>query len=532
MSGLRGARGIVVPWLVVAAIAPGLVRAKEAGSAAGVRAREVLDARELAAFERTWQRVAREATPKTVMVLGLIGLGTGARIDEDGTVVTNAHVAAGASYAVLTYHDGTRVLARRLGIDYDKDLAVLRPVERSEKPLPYFEFRRQRPRAGAWVAALGYPGGPRGDAKPIFTVGRVVQPEGRGMAQVSGFLDYGDAIRTDVPIFSGNSGGPLVDAQGRLVGINGAVDLAAALGADGLGSLAIPSELVERRIRRLEGGVVRLPGDVVLDPATNPLLRWLREKLDASVRKEMERRLENDPLRPMPPALARKLAEDALEHAERVAASHAELEGFTRSVRHSGRNRVLRASMARVLEDRNIPVRALHAPDGRVVAATDLGARGCVVVLAAAGEGDGHFEDERGRRWRVARRSEEHGLALLEPVGEAPPVHRIAERREEPAVGTLVAVPDTAGEIVAAGVVSARARMIPTDLEELMQTALFDRLRRPLRVLLVALEEFGSKETAELARQIRRAIEIRSGFSSGVQDRGFKHALSFDAPID
>ena len=89
-------------------------------------------------FEANLTDLAVRAKARTVLIFGLIGLGSGAVVDHQGTVVTNAHVVAGARYAIVQWSDGRSVLAKRLGIDYGNDLAVLRPVDPLQKPVPAF----------------------------------------------------------------------------------------------------------------------------------------------------------------------------------------------------------------------------------------------------------------------------------------------------------------------------------------------------------------------------------------------------------
>ena len=89
--------------------------------------------------------------------------------------------------------------------------------------LPHFTFGDSKAvKKGDWVMALGHPGGPYPDVQPAFAAGRVIDLERKlPVGMMSKY--YNHAIVTDVPIYAGDSGGPLIDEAGQLVGINGAI---------------------------------------------------------------------------------------------------------------------------------------------------------------------------------------------------------------------------------------------------------------------------------------------------------------------
>jgi S1-C subfamily serine protease len=89
--------------------------------------------------------------------------------------------------------------------------------------LPHFEVAAGDLERGDWVVALGHPGGPYDDFEPTVTVGKVVEPRRRVPILFPTRKDYEPGVQSDAPLFGGNSGGPLVDLEGRLVGINGAI---------------------------------------------------------------------------------------------------------------------------------------------------------------------------------------------------------------------------------------------------------------------------------------------------------------------
>ena len=145
------------------------------------------------------------------------GSGTGVIFDESGLVLINNHVIEGGVEITITRDDGTQVEAELIGADLLSDLAVL---QLPGDGYPFPPLHENGPlRAGDWVIAIGnalaLPGG------PTVTVG-VVSALGRSIESTPGVTLY-DLIQTDTSINRGNSGGPLIDLGGNLVGINTAV---------------------------------------------------------------------------------------------------------------------------------------------------------------------------------------------------------------------------------------------------------------------------------------------------------------------
>jgi len=180
-------------------------------------------------------KLAREASKKTVGIIsyvesfGAYGNGAGAIISPDGYILTCDHVVPSDARGnppkeiVVVLPDGRRFMAKKVAACPDNDYALLK-IEAED--LPYFELGdSDKVRLGDWVAAFGHPGGIRDDNRPSFSVGRVIGLNKRAVVLHMGGRFYPDAIATDIPLAPGNSGGPLVDLQGRLVGINGAVIL-------------------------------------------------------------------------------------------------------------------------------------------------------------------------------------------------------------------------------------------------------------------------------------------------------------------
>ncbi len=166
-------------------------------------------------------------------------LGSGFIISADGLVVTNNHVIAGASAIEVFLNDGTRLPARTLGVDDKTDLAVLK-VE-AGRDLPFVSFGdSDKAVVGDWVMAIGNPFGLGGSV----TLG-IVSARNRDIQ--SG--PYDQFIQTDAAINQGNSGGPLFDMEGKVVGINTAI---IARGGQSLGiGFAVPGNLALPTIMQL-----------------------------------------------------------------------------------------------------------------------------------------------------------------------------------------------------------------------------------------------------------------------------------------
>lgn len=127
--------------------------------------------------------------------------------------MTNHHVVEGADEIVVTLDDGSQHQAEVVGIDRKTDLALL-TIE-TEQPLPFVTFGdSDAMRVGDWVIAIGNPFGLGGTA----TTG-IVSARGRDLR--NGPFD--DFLQIDAPINHGNSGGPLFDTQGRVIGVNTAI---------------------------------------------------------------------------------------------------------------------------------------------------------------------------------------------------------------------------------------------------------------------------------------------------------------------
>ena len=158
-------------------------------------------------------------------------LGSGFIIDETGYIVTNNHVIEGADQITVVLQNERKLEAKLIGRDPKTDLALLKV--KADKPLPHVPFgKSDKARVGDWVLAIGNPLGLGGSV----TAG-IISARGRDIR--SG--PYDDYIQTDAPINRGNSGGPLFNIKGEVIGINTAI-LSPSGGSIGIG-FSVPAQL-------------------------------------------------------------------------------------------------------------------------------------------------------------------------------------------------------------------------------------------------------------------------------------------------
>ena len=147
------------------------------------------------------------------------GLGSAFVYDPDGLILTNHHVVVEASEIRLVFKDGRDVPAQVVGADPPTDVAVLRVAEHGLSALPLGDSDALK--VGDWVLAIGNPFG----LSHTVSAG-IVSARGRTIRDLDGFGDttgYFDFLQTDASINPGNSGGPLIDLNGRVVGISAAI---------------------------------------------------------------------------------------------------------------------------------------------------------------------------------------------------------------------------------------------------------------------------------------------------------------------
>ncbi len=193
--------------------------------------------------------------------------GSGFIVDPNGTVITNNHVVKDAKSVKIMLDDGTELPARIIGRDERTDLAVLK-VDDHGKALPYIQLGDSAAvRPGEWVVAMGNPFGLGG----TVTAG-IVSAKGRDI----GAGPYDQFIQIDAPINQGNSGGPLFNQAGKVVGVNSAI-ISPSGGSIGIG-FAIPADVVKTVVAQLEktGHVVRGYAGVETQPIAPAMARALK----------------------------------------------------------------------------------------------------------------------------------------------------------------------------------------------------------------------------------------------------------------
>jgi len=167
-------------------------------------------------------------------------LGSGFIIDKKGIVVTNNHVIQGAEDIIVSVNGSTEYKAKVIGADPYMDLAVLQ-IESDEKFIPVSFGDSDKARVGDWVIAIGNPFGFGG----TVTSG-IISSRNRDI----GLTRYDDFIQTDASINVGNSGGPLFNLNGEVIGINTAIIAPGQSGSIGIG-FAIPSNPASNVISQL-----------------------------------------------------------------------------------------------------------------------------------------------------------------------------------------------------------------------------------------------------------------------------------------
>jgi serine protease Do len=173
------------------------------------------DAHDVKAMQKHVQLLIEKLSPATVGVRVRMAQGSGVIINEEGLVLTAAHVIGRPGQkAIILMPDGKEYEATTLGRDRSMDAGMLKiklpesEEERSKMELPFAEIAEaDSVKPGHWCLALGHPGGFDEKRPPVVRLGRVNHK-------------YGDVITTDCTLIGGDSGGPLFDMSGRVIGIH------------------------------------------------------------------------------------------------------------------------------------------------------------------------------------------------------------------------------------------------------------------------------------------------------------------------
>jgi serine protease Do len=200
-----------------------------------------------------------------------VGVGSGFIISPEGHVVTNAHVVEGAHEVIVTLSDRSEMRAQILGVDPNFDLALLKVTY--DTPLPYVQWGDASAiRIGDWAIAIGNPLGLGG----TVTLG-IISHVGRSF--LTHQTSMGGLLQTDAAINMGNSGGPLFNVEGKVIGIN--MMIASGTGGNiGIG-FAIPSDTAQFVINQLKvhGRVKRGWIGVQIQPLNQEIAKNLKLKI-------------------------------------------------------------------------------------------------------------------------------------------------------------------------------------------------------------------------------------------------------------
>lgn len=219
-----------------------------------------------AAFERVHQQVTpsvvslhvtRNATitidGKETRLAQLVRVnGTGCVVDAAGLILTNEHVVQDAQTITVIFHDGVELVGRVLASDVRNDLAIIQVDRQDLRPIRWCDWPDVR--RGQWVLAIGNPYGIARDGQASLAVG-VIANLGRRLPNLGVEQDrlYTNLIQTTTPVHPGNSGGPLFNLDGEVVGIVTAVYLRAGV-EDGVGFAIAATPAKRAIIEQLCGG--------------------------------------------------------------------------------------------------------------------------------------------------------------------------------------------------------------------------------------------------------------------------------------
>ena len=187
---------------------------KVSNTIVGINVEEVREVRDPFMNDPFFRQFFGEQGPQRQTVRGL---GSGFLISEDGYILTNDHVAGNATKISVTLTTGETVEAKLIGSDAVSDVALLKI---NKSGLPFVKFgNSENAIIGEWVIALGNPFGLfEINDKPTVTVGVISALNMKVAADAN--RSYKDMIQTDASINSGNSGGPLINADGEVIGMN------------------------------------------------------------------------------------------------------------------------------------------------------------------------------------------------------------------------------------------------------------------------------------------------------------------------
>jgi serine protease Do len=192
------------------------------------------DVAELKALQSRVKSVVEKCTPCTVAILVGVGAGSGVIVNEDGLVLTAAHVIAGepklggsgyeaGKTCTIILSDGKRVKGKTLGINDRADSGMVQITDKGPNngKWPHADLAKSADlKTGQWVVSLGHPGGPKSGRAPVARLGQIEPPERNRIHR--GF------VVSNCTLVGGDSGGPLFDLDGKVIGIHSRIGLSLA----------------------------------------------------------------------------------------------------------------------------------------------------------------------------------------------------------------------------------------------------------------------------------------------------------------
>lgn len=226
------------------------------------------DLDDLKALQDRVKKVVDKCTPSTVAILIGFGAGSGVIVNEDGLVLTAAHVLTGedAFGKAITYEpnkdclvvlpDGKRVKAKTLGVNSDTDIGMVQILDKgpNDGKWPFLPVSKSGElKKGQWVVSLGHPGGPKSSRPPVARLGRIE----RGVKDA-----LKESVTSNCTLVGGDSGGPLFDLDGNVIGIHSRIGLTLSM------NYHIPTEQFKAQWDKLVAGDVF--GRVAKKPPSPP----------------------------------------------------------------------------------------------------------------------------------------------------------------------------------------------------------------------------------------------------------------------
>ena len=162
---------------------------------------------DLIEMERQIRKISKQVIPTTVNIQVGNAQGSGVIVSKKGEILTAAHVIGGSGREVkIVLSDGRQLKGETLGLNRRLDVGLVKIVDKGEWPVAEMGDMKNVG-VGSWCLATGHPGGYRKDRPPVVRLGRVI-------------LKKDDILQTDCTLVGGDSGGPVFDMEGKVIGIN------------------------------------------------------------------------------------------------------------------------------------------------------------------------------------------------------------------------------------------------------------------------------------------------------------------------